>query len=462
MRHTNQLLLPDIVLSKDDLGLNFEASFRETIDRFKIDVDEGFLSNTKLKASLTRFVEDISQPDFTDGPPRSMVEKTATFWANEYDWREVEAKINRDLQQYTTIVCPPGEIFPHPVPLHFVHHRSQRESAIPLLFIHGWPGSFLEVESIIAPLTNPRNDDMPAFHVVAPSVPGYGFSPSPGRPGMGYRAVAHVFNALMQKLGYVKYVYQGGDAGDFIGHFAALDFPSAVVSGHSNFWISPPTAADLERSANGQTSREEDSIIERLSNFTTEHWSYGVIQQTQPLKLAIGMTDSPVGLAMWIYDIARTGFEDPDFLSLHQIVTWTMMHWINGPYAAFSLYKNGRKVRLNSGRFTRISIGCANIDQDGIVSIQGINSMPYISQPIALSQFPYDIWYGTPLEWARRSGNVVQMKKHSRGGHFAAVDVPDLLVDDIRAFFGDEDLSGTRLFLSGSVVSQREDANLYG
>jgi hypothetical protein len=329
-----------------ELKLNFKATFTETIERFTISVHEEFISLTKLKASLTRFIPDIDQPDFTDGPPRSIVETIAKFWSNEYDWRSVETSINANLQQFTAIVRTHNKDFPHPVPLHFVYHQSPRKDAIPLLFLHGWPGSFLEVEHLIGPLTNPPSDDLPAFHVVAPSIPGYGFSPSPQHPGMGYRAAAHAFHALMQKLEYPRYVYQGGDAGDFIGHFAALDFPDSVVSGHSNFWISPPSRADIERYTSGQASEDEKNIIERLMGFTEDHWSYGMIHQTRPLKLAVGLTDSPVGLAMWIYDICVPSFENRDLLSPERLVTWTMMHWINGPYAAFSLYKHGRKVRI--------------------------------------------------------------------------------------------------------------------
>ncbi|KAH6658563.1 Alpha/Beta hydrolase protein [Truncatella angustata] len=425
--NTSQALPSLVRLTDTDLKLNFEASFSEDVKEFHVNVHEEFLAASKLKASLTRFVDDIDQPDFADGPPRRVVEEVAKYWSNEYDWRKVEAQINETFEQYTTIVQTLTPDFPHPLPLHFVHHRSPRADAIPLLFIHGWPGSFLEVENLLGPLTNPTNNNLPAFHLVAPSIPGYGFSPSPRHPGMGYRAAAHAFHALMQKLGYSRYVYQGGDAGDFIGHFAALDFPDAVVSGHSNFWISPPSPSDLARYDAGEATEDEKYIIEKLGKFSNEFWSYGIIHQTRPLKLSIGLTDSPVGLAMWIYDVSS--FEDPEIFTTERLITWTMMHWINGPYAALSIYKHGQK--------------------DGVISVRGINTMPYISQPIALSQFPRDIWYRTPLEWAKRTGNVVYFAKHERGGHFAATDAPDLLIQDIRKFFGNAQLSGTHIFYKG-------------
>ena len=204
-----------IVLTDADLKLNFKATFSEEVTKFTIEVDDEFLRTTKLKASLTRLPMDLEQqPEQADGPPRRVGEKVARYWADEYDWRQVEADLNRRFEQFTTIVRTgtSSSEFPaaEPVPLHFVHHRSPRADALPLLFMHGWPGSFLEVEHILEPLVRPERDDLPAFHVVAPSIPGYGFSPSPRRPGMGYRATAAAFHALMQKLGYERFVWQGG------------------------------------------------------------------------------------------------------------------------------------------------------------------------------------------------------------------------------------------------------------
>lgn len=334
-------------------ALNFKAVFTQEVTPFKIEVDQDFLDTTRLKVSLTRFVDDLEeQKAFTDGPPRQDAEKVADYWANEYDWRAIEADINSKLSQYTTLVETPTTNFTGPIPLHFVHHRSPREDAIPLLFVHGWPGSFLEVDNIIRPLTNPPDPSLPAFHVVAPSIPGYGFSPSPGKPGFGYRQSGAAFHALMQKLGYNKYVFQGGDAGDLINRYMAVDFPENVVSGHSNFWIIPPNEDDLDKYRRNESSSDEQYLIELYGGFTTSGWAYGQIQQTRPLKLAAAMTDSPVGLAMWIYDSVVAGVPDPSIWTPELIITWTMMHWINGPYGAFSLYKNGAAVSK-----TRTSFG---------------------------------------------------------------------------------------------------------
>ncbi|KIX08724.1 uncharacterized protein Z518_03381 [Rhinocladiella mackenziei CBS 650.93] len=412
-------------------NLNFKATFSEAITSFTISVDPEFIEFTKLKASLTRLVDaDLSDQDaFADGPPRHDVETIRDFWANKYDWHKIEAELNQKFKQYTTVVqTGPDTNYTDPIPLHFVHHRSDRPDAIPLLFIHGWPGSFLEVENIIEPLVHPPDDSLPAFHVVAPSIPGFGFSPSPRKPGFGYRQSGHAFHELMQKLGYEKYVIQGGDAGDFILRYQAHDYPESVVSVLSNFWIIPPNEDDRERDRNNQTSDDENFIIELHDAFTTQHWAYGQIHQQKPLKLAIGMTDSPVGLAMWIYDAVVGVVVDKSIWTPERLITWTMMHWIPGPYAAFSLYKNGAK--------------------DGAINIHGFGKIPYVTQPVAISEFPKDIWYRTPLDWAQRGGNVQCRTVHETGGHFPSLDTPELLLKDMWKFFGDEKMSRTEIFKS--------------
>ena len=336
------------VRTDDEFKLNFIATFSDEVVPFTVAVKQDFLDLTKLKVSLTRYADDQQdQEEFVDGPPRRSAEAVATFWETDYDWRAVEACMNVDFFHFTTSVQTPvttKHTYPDPVPLHFVHHRSSRSDAIPLLFVHGWPGSFLEVKSLLSPLTNPSSPTIPAFHVVAPSIPGYGFSPPPRKPGFGYRQAGATFRALMLKLGYDKYVFQGGDAGDLINRYAAVDFPENVVSGVSNFWVTPPRQDDLLRHAQHQTSSDERYLIDLYQGFTTHFWGYAQLQQTRPLRLAVGLTDSPVGLAMWIYDGIRLGVTDSKFWTPERIITWTMMHWINGPYGAFSLYKNGAEV----------------------------------------------------------------------------------------------------------------------
>ena len=337
-------------LTNADLDLPYDITFTQNVQPYQIAVHEDFLDLTRAKINLTRFVkEDFDDPAAKDGPEIHSAREIGEYWAKEYDWRKLEAAINSTLQQFTCIVNPtesPAN-YSHQVPLHFVYHRSPRSDAIPLIFVHGWPGSFLEVASIINSLTNPPNPDLPAFHVVAPSIPGYGFSPAQRHPGFGYRAAAAAFHALMTtKLGYERYCFQGGDAGDFINRYAAHDFPSSVIAGHSNFWVVPPPPSD-HPSFNNEEAEDAKAAAVGLKAFFDRRWAYGQIQQTRPLKLAHGLTDSPIGLAMWIYSAVVACIEPErvaEVWTLERVVTWTMMHWMNGPYGALSLYRWGAEV----------------------------------------------------------------------------------------------------------------------
>lgn len=322
---------------------NFKATFGASPQPFKISVNPDFIRQTNLKASLTRYTHDLNQPDFTDGPPRHNITTIRDYWTNEYSWYAIQDGINKKFNQFTTTVYADGN-YTYPIPLHFVHHKSPRTDAIPLLFIHGWPGSFLEVGKIINDLTNPPNGSVPAFHVVAPSLPGYGFSPAPQDPGLELREAGEAFNNLMTKqLGYSQYVIQGGDFGGFTLRYMAGQFPSSVVSSLSNFFIVPPNSTDLERYANGTTDEEENYQIVNLDVFNKYYAGYRDIQQTRPGQLAIAMTDSPVGFAAWIYDF-MFNHVDGYAWTPEEIITWTMMYYIQGPYSGMRMYKELAKV----------------------------------------------------------------------------------------------------------------------
>lgn len=232
------------------------------------------------------------------------------------------------------------------MPLHFVHHRSNRADAIPLLFIHGWPGSFQEVGNILNGLTDPPDASLPAFHVVAPSIPGFGFSPAPRKPGFGPREAGNAFNSLMLQLNYTRYVIQGGDFGGVILRFMAADHPSSVVSVLDNFWLISPNATDLSRYQQGLTTADENTTIFSLNTYDTQLSGYRLIQQTLPLQLAVGMTDSPIGFAMWIYTLMFFAV-DHYVWTPKEIITWSMLYYIQGPYGGMRFYKESfREVEL--------------------------------------------------------------------------------------------------------------------
>ncbi|EGR46208.1 uncharacterized protein TRIREDRAFT_66859 [Trichoderma reesei QM6a] len=406
---------------------NVNATFSKSPKPFVLRVNKDFIDDTRQRVLTARspiFLETTTY----EGPSRDNFTHVQEYWVQEYNWTRVEESINKQLQQFTTIVEPTIGNDTSPIPLHFVHHRSPREDAIPLLFIHGWPGSFLEVSNIIDELTHPPNKSLPAFHVVAPSIPGFGFSPAPERPGFGPVRAAHAFNKLMQQLGYVRYVVQGGDFGGVILRFQAHLFPNNVVSALSNFWIIQPDQSDFRRLAQGLATPDETTYIATLETYINQASGYRILQQTQPLTSAFAVSDSPLGNAMWMYALMAE-VVDPTIKNWtpEEIITWSMMYYIQGPYAGMRFYRE--------------------VANDGALDGVDFGTIPWVKIPVAISQFPYDVAYRLPLEWARRGGNVIKRNVHDHGGHFAAYEVPDLLLRDIREWFGDRVVSGTKAFL---------------
>ncbi|KAL4963095.1 Alpha/Beta hydrolase protein [Aspergillus stella-maris] len=339
-----------MTLTDKDLNLNFHATFSDYISPFTIYLDDH---------------------DPTDGAPVNQARTLAEPWATEYNWPKVEADLNSRFQHFTTVVHTNTPDYPHATPLHFIHHRSALPPRLARLV--------------------PRSS---AHHYALARPP---------KPGLAYRQLAGAFHALMLKLGYTKYVFQGSDCGDFINWWAAADYPENVVAGLSNFWL------HARNKAGGSSSADEQVVIAHYHAFVRGGgWSYGQVQQTRPLRLAFGLGDSPVGLTIWIYESLRNNVADVGIWTPGIIITWTMMHW------------------------------------EGTLALDGLGlNLPYVHQPVAISGFPHDLWYRTPLDWVQRSGNIKQYTVHQRGGHFAGFVVPDLLVQDMWRFFGDRELSGT-------------------
>ncbi|KAM0417315.1 hypothetical protein ACHAPT_012696 [Fusarium lateritium] len=404
---------------------NVDATFHKSPKPFEIHVDRAFIEDTRQRVAHAR--APVFMGAKGDGPSAEIFTAVRDYWVNEYNWNATEASINQKLEQFTTTVEPVIDNASYPVPLHFVHHRSSRNDAIPLLFIHGWPGSFLEVSHIIGNLTNPPNTSLPAFHVVAPSIPGFGFSPAPRHPGFGPVETAHAFNELMHQLGYSKYVIQGGDFGGVTLRYQAHLFPNHVVSALSNFWVIQPDENDMRRLAEGLATPDEVAYINILETYINHNSGYRLMQSTEPLTLTFGMTDSPLGNAMWMYYLMAKVI-DPAIMAWtpQEIITWSMMYYIQGPYGGMRFYKEV----LNDGGFSLLDFG----------------TLPLVQVPVAISQFPYDICYRMPLDWAKRGGNVLKRTVNDHGGHFAAYEVPDLLLNDIWSWFGDKEVSGTSVF----------------
>jgi hypothetical protein len=245
---------------------------------------------------------------------------------------------------------------------------------------------------------------------------------------MGPIEVAHAFHALMHQLNYTRYVMTSGDVGAIAMRYHAALFPDSVVSILSTFWIEVPNATDIARYNANMTTPQETTYIRNLTNFETAHEGYLISQSTEPLVSAHALTDSPLGFAMYIYQLMAE-FSPPSFQwTPSEIITWAMMYLIQGPYPAMRFYKE--------------------MHHDGaIIGVGGFGEELFVSVPVGVSQTPFDLGFGLPLDWAQRGGNVTAIYVHDFGGHFASYQNPDLVVDDCFRFFGDASLSRTGEFL---------------
>lgn len=309
-----------------------------------MDVNPEFIETTRLKASLTRTPIDLDAPAFVEGVPASNVTAVSEYWAHEYDWYAVQDGINSRFRHFTTTIPSLRRSnFTDAIPLHFVHHLSNRSDAIPLLFVHGWPGSFLEVEPLLAGLLDPPSQQDPAFHVVAPSIPGFGFSPAPKKPGFGLIEAGAAFNQLMHQLGYEHYVIQGGDFGSHTARYMGAAYPESVKSTLCNLYGVTTNDTDLVRYASGQTTVEESSYIEFLQQnepFTKTFWG---IEAMVPLQMGILLGDSPVGNTLWPYFGMRVLTPGYNW-SIEELITWGMMLYIQGPYGNVRIYSELERV----------------------------------------------------------------------------------------------------------------------
>jgi microsomal epoxide hydrolase len=327
------------------------------------------------------------------------------YWQEGFDWRAQERRMN-DFDHFVTEIDG--------VDVHFIHQRSSNPDAIPLLLTHGWPGSFVEFLDLIGPLTDPAahgGNVADAFHVVVPSLPGFGFSGKTAERGYSPERMADIEAALMARLGYDRYGAQGGDWGAIIGRSLAGNYPDNVIGFHSNFILGGPNPAAGENG--GATTEEVEHRAERAAAFS-EGSAYQAIQGTKPQTVGVGLNDSPAGLAAWIVEKFH-GWTDNDgnvesALTKDQMLTNITLYWV-----------------------TQTATSSARIYYE---SQHARNTRPvrYVEVPTAGAIFPKEIYF-TPRAWAEAGYNIVRWTVMPRGGHFAAFEEPDLLLDDIRAFF---------------------------
>ncbi|VDB84733.1 unnamed protein product [Peniophora sp. CBMAI 1063] len=379
---------------------------------FTISIPNNQLEILKRKLDLTRLPDELEEVGWDYGAPRGDIERLLQRWKDGFDWRAAEAALNKDLPMFTRDIPVEG---PGALNIHYVHQKSAIPGAIPLLFVHGWPGSFIEVRKVLPLLVKPDKSSAPAFHVVALSLPGYGFSEAAKKPGFGPQQVAEVGHKLMLALGYNEYVCQGGDWGYVITMLIANTYgPTHAKAWHTNMPELKAPSADV------QYSEQDQVILKRMGDFMKTGAGYMFQQTTKPQTLGYSLSDSPVGLLAWIYE-KLVAWSDAYAWTDDEVLTWISIYWFSraGPTASTRLYYESRVGGFGPGT-----------DSGTFFKVYDVNV------PIGLSVFAGELT--TPPEsWISPYGDrVVQSIRHKRGGHFAAYEVPELLVDDLRKMFG--------------------------
>ena len=373
---------------------------------FRIAVPDSVLDDLRERLARTRWPDQIPGTTWEYGSELATVQDLCRYWLDEFDWRAAEARLN---------AWPQFEADVDGLHVHFVHVRSPHRDAVPLCITHGWPGSIAEFTKIVGPLTDPTahgGNAADAFHVVAPSMPGYGFSGPTTETGVDIRRVARTNVALMARLGYERYGAQGGDWGAIATAEMGLLDAAHLLGIHVNMAVPRPPKGD-DRMAG--VLPEEIEGLQAVAEFRERESGYQHIQRTRPQTLAYGLTDSPAGLAGWILEKFRVWSDcDGNVFSRFtrdELLTNIMIYWVTGTINA--------STRLYYETFRAGHLGTT----DARVEV-----------PTAIAIFPKEI-YRPPRVWCEGVYNVQQFTRMPSGGHFAAMEEPALLVDDLRTFF---------------------------
>jgi pimeloyl-ACP methyl ester carboxylesterase len=386
---------------------------RDAIRPFQVNVPETALADLRRRLKEARLPDQETVSDFSQGVPLKTVRQVLKRWQTEYDWRKVEARIN-SLPNFITEIDG--------LDIHFIHVRSRHENALPLIVTHGWPGSIVEQLKIIDPLTNPTahgGSAADAFHLVIPSLPGYGFSGKPATTGWGPERIAQAWITLMRRLGHEHFVAQGGDWGAVITDLIGVQAPPELLGIHTNMPGAIP--AEIDQASFGGApapaglSDEEMSTYERLV-FFYKHVYYAFEMGTRPQTLT-ALADSPIGLATFLLDhdasslemIARSFDGQEEGITPDDFLDNVTLFWLTNTGVSSSRLYWENKL--------------------GFFSPKGVKV------PAAVSVFPDEI-YGTSRNWAERAyPNLVHYNKVAKGGHFAAFEQPALLAEELRAGF---------------------------
>jgi epoxide hydrolase len=372
------------------------------IESFRIDIPEADLDDLHRRLDATRWPDELPGVGWTRGVPLAYLKELADHWRHGYDWRAHEARLN-EIPQFTTEIDGTR--------VHFLHVRSAVEGATPLMVIHGWPGSVVEFLDLIGPLTDPAahgGDPADAFHLVIPSLPGYGLSGPIGETGWTDGRVAKAFTELMARLGYERYGVQGGDVGAFVAPEMGRLAPDNVIGVHVNGLVTFPTGEEVSL-----TERERQRMAE-FQRFQDDLSGYLQIQGTRPQTIAYGLTDSPTGQLAWIvekfYEWTDPASKLPeDAIDRDRLLTNVMLYWLTNTARSSA---NSYYERFHDA---------------GMWAPKDVSPVP-----TGVAVFVTDV---AIRRFAESAHTITHWVEYERGGHFAALEAPDLLIADVRAFF---------------------------
>lgn len=378
----------------------------DAIVPFTIAVPDAVLEDLRERLARARYPDELEGAGWTYGANLAYVRELVDYWRDHFDWRAQERRLNR-FEQFRTNIDG--------LDVHFIHRRAADPDAFPLLIVHGWPGSFVEFHKIIEPLADPAGHGgqaADAFHLVIPSIPGYGFSDKPREAGYSPHRMAEIFAKLMARLGYARYGAQGGDYGSLISRILGSIDAEHVAGIHLNLCTAGPPPGVADPTA-GVPAAELEKMRERQAFWTDDERGYSAIQGTKPQTIGYALNDSPVGLAAWIVEKFRAwsdvnGDVESKFTK-DELLTNITVYWVTEtPTSAARLYYELRHPGFPAAGRVEVPTGCA--------------------------AFPKEISF-TPRRWLEAAYNLTHFTIMPRGGHFAALEEPALLIDDVRAFF---------------------------
>ena len=386
------------------------------IRTFHFEIPEDRLDDLRRRIAATRWPTKELVEDRSQGVQLATLQELARYWTTDYDWRKAEAKLNA-LPQFTTEIDG--------VEIHFIHVKSGHENALPLVMTHGWPGSVIELLEAIGPLTDPTahgGDAEDAFDLVLPSLPGYGFSAEPTELGWNVGRIAQAWAELMNRLGYTRYVAQGGDVGAAVTDAMGRQAPEGLLGIHMNLLVTTLAGGPMP-----SESEEERAALDQINTFRTSGFGYFLEQATRPQTIGYALLDSPASLAAWMLDHDTDAYykissafvdgEPSGNLTRDHILDNITLYWLTGTgaSAARSYWENG---------------------QAQAAALAAGQAPPEVSLPVGFTQFPGEI-FRAPRTWVEAGyPNVTYFNEADKGGHFAAWEEPELFSEEVRAAFG--------------------------